>query len=130
MVAQIKGGDGAAAPTFGQILKSLRESAGITQEQLANRSGLHLGAVFKLEQGRREPAWSTVQALCRALGVGCSSFENTAPHIANRPTPGRGRPRKVEVSGQGERPADPSPSPSSTGAAGKAKLGRRNGKRK
>jgi transcriptional regulator with XRE-family HTH domain len=61
-------------PPFAATLKSLRASAGLTQEQLAERAGLHLGAVFKLEQGRREPAWATVQALAAALGVSCEVF--------------------------------------------------------
>ena len=34
--------------------------------KVAAAFGLHLGAVFKLEQGKREPSWATVQALCDA----------------------------------------------------------------
>jgi transcriptional regulator with XRE-family HTH domain len=65
-------------PPFARRLKALREAAGMTQNQLAERSGLHLGAVFKLEQGRREPSWATVQALCDALGVSCEEFKTSA----------------------------------------------------
>jgi transcriptional regulator with XRE-family HTH domain len=63
-------------PPFALRLKALREAAGLTQSQLAERSGLHLGAVFKLEQGRREPSWATVQALCDALGVSSEAFRS------------------------------------------------------
>lgn len=61
-------------PTFAARLKALREQAGLTQKQLAEQAGLNVGAVFKLEQGRREPAWATVQALALALGVSCEAF--------------------------------------------------------
>jgi transcriptional regulator with XRE-family HTH domain len=61
-------------PPFAQKLKAAREAAGITQAQLAELSGLHLGAVFKLEQGKREPSWATVQALAKALDVDCRAF--------------------------------------------------------
>jgi transcriptional regulator with XRE-family HTH domain len=46
----------------------------LTVAQLAERCGLHLSAVFKLEQGRRAPSWDTVQTLCEALGVSCEEF--------------------------------------------------------
>jgi transcriptional regulator with XRE-family HTH domain len=60
--------------TFAETVRRLREAAGLTQAQLAERYGLHLSAVFKLEQGRRAPSWDTVQTLCEALGVSCDEF--------------------------------------------------------
>ncbi|HVS40137.1 MAG TPA: helix-turn-helix transcriptional regulator [Gemmataceae bacterium] len=83
-------------PPFAVRLKALREGAGLTQEQLADKAGLHLGAVFKLEQGVREPTWATVQALAHALGVGCAAFEGTGAPPADAPKsnlkpPARGR---------------------------------------
>ena len=51
---------------FNQRLKELREAAGLTQAQLAERAGLHRMGVAKLEQGQREPAWPTLQALASA----------------------------------------------------------------
>jgi transcriptional regulator with XRE-family HTH domain len=84
-------------PTFGTKLKALRETAGLTQEQLARRTGLHLGAVFKLEQGRRSPTWETVQLLAAALGVTCLEFSTPVAlpeEAAPPPKKPRGRPRK------------------------------------
>ncbi|MBM3983645.1 MAG: helix-turn-helix transcriptional regulator [Planctomycetes bacterium] len=72
---------------FGEKLKELREAAGLTQGALAERAGMHLFGVAKLEQGVREPAWSTVQAICTALGVKCSAFEGTTS--AKRPAPAK-----------------------------------------
>lgn len=65
-----------AEKTFGEVLRRLREEAGLTQVQLAERAGLHRQAVVKLELGLREPAWATVKALCRALGVSCAVFDD------------------------------------------------------
>jgi transcriptional regulator with XRE-family HTH domain len=93
---------------FGKRLKELREQAGLTQPQLAERANLSKAGIADLEQGRREPSWSTVQALCAALGVSCEAF-NQEP--ADRPATARGRPRKpsVEAAPMVE---DPKPKPS------------------
>jgi transcriptional regulator with XRE-family HTH domain len=53
----------------GDNLKAAREEVGITQEELATRSGLHLTAVGKHERGEREPLISTVIRLAKGLGV-------------------------------------------------------------
>jgi transcriptional regulator with XRE-family HTH domain len=67
------------ASTFGRVLKRLREAAGLSQMDLAVKAGLNLFTVAKIEQGQREPAWTTVQALARALGVSCEVFVEPEP---------------------------------------------------
>jgi DNA-binding XRE family transcriptional regulator len=53
---------------FATRLKSLREQAKLTQEQLAERSGLDVGTIRQLEQGTRSnPLWQTVCALARGI---------------------------------------------------------------
>ncbi len=53
---------------FGTELKSLREAAGYTQEELATVAGLSVHAVSALERGeRRRPQGETVRALAAAL---------------------------------------------------------------
>ena len=75
-------------------LKELRESKGLTQQQLADAAGVKLGGIRDLEQAKNNPTWTTVTlALAAALGVDCAAF-TTAP--ADRPAAGRGRPRKAE----------------------------------
>ena len=76
---------------FGAKLKELRESAGLTQGELAKKAGLSLKAVAHWEQGLREPAWSNVQTLAAALGVKCAAFEQAAQ--TRKPT-GRARPKR------------------------------------
>lgn len=56
--------------SFGERLRRLRESAGLTQEQLAERAGLTAKAVSLLERGQRtRPYPHTVTSLADALGV-------------------------------------------------------------
>ena len=55
---------------FGSQLKSLREAAGFTQEELATIAGLSVHAVSALERGeRRHPHFDTVRALSAALDL-------------------------------------------------------------
>jgi DNA-binding XRE family transcriptional regulator len=50
---------------FGPLLKALREKAGMTQERLAENSGVPVATIRDLEQGRRtDPSWSTI---CKLL---------------------------------------------------------------
>jgi transcriptional regulator with XRE-family HTH domain len=89
---------------FAAKLKELREAAGLTQGALAERAGMHKLGVAKLEQGLREPKWASVQALARALGVGCSAFEGTMTGPAAK-VKGRGRPRMaVEANAPAAKP--------------------------
>src|SRR5262245_17689662 len=61
----------AGAPgTFGAQLKTLRETAGFTQEELATIAGLSVHAISALERGeRRRPHVDTVRALSAALDL-------------------------------------------------------------
>jgi transcriptional regulator with XRE-family HTH domain len=77
---------------FPSKLRELREAAGLTQSELAQRAGLSKAGVTQLEQGRRKPAWETVLALAAALGVSCEAFNEPAESDEKK---SRGRPRKT-----------------------------------
>jgi transcriptional regulator with XRE-family HTH domain len=81
-------------PSFGERLKRLREGAGLSQRELAEKAGMHQFGVAKLEQGLREPSWATVQALAAALGVDCLAFTGTGESGPPPEKRGPGRPRK------------------------------------
>src|SRR4051794_2634828 len=102
---------------FGAALKALRESAGLTQEQLAERAGLHRMGLAKLEQGAREPSWSTIKALCKALGVSCDAFMK-GPGELPQPKPGRPPARKDEAKSEDVPPARPRGRPRKDAAGG------------
>src|ERR687894_2941303 len=55
---------------FSELLRGMREHAGITQEELALRAGLSPNAVSALERGvRRRPYPHTVRSLSDALNL-------------------------------------------------------------
>jgi transcriptional regulator with XRE-family HTH domain len=90
------------ASWFAGRLRELREQAGLTQEQLAERAGVKRDAVARWERGVREPSWSNVLALCQALSCSCEAFTQEP---AERPEPSRGRPPKAKA----EEPAQKRP---------------------
>jgi transcriptional regulator with XRE-family HTH domain len=60
---------------FKDKLKAMRDAAGLTQEQLAERSGVPLGSIRGYEQGQRsKPSLPVAVKLARALGTVCDSF--------------------------------------------------------
>jgi transcriptional regulator with XRE-family HTH domain len=83
---------------YGERLQQLREKAGMTQEQLAERSGVKLWTLRGYEQGRREPSWKAALSLAGALGVAAEAFadceEGTADGADQQGKRTRGRPRK------------------------------------
>ena len=52
--------------TFADKLRQLRDAAGLTQEQMAERSGINLWTIRGYEQGRREPNWKGLLSLAKA----------------------------------------------------------------
>lgn len=53
-------------------LKRIREKNGISQQELSKKSGVPIGTIRGIEQGRRaDPQWSTIQAIAAALGITC-----------------------------------------------------------
>ena len=98
---------------FGPRLRRLREAAGLTQEQLAERAGLAPWAVAALERGeRRHPYPHTLRALADALDLSAeerAALAGVVPSRAGRlavtevssalppvpPTPLIGRDREV-----------------------------------
>ncbi|MGH4008582.1 MAG: FxSxx-COOH system tetratricopeptide repeat protein [Pseudonocardiaceae bacterium] len=83
---------GAITEPFGAMLHRLRQRAGLTQEQLAERAKLSVKAISALERGeRRYPYRPTVRALATALQL--STEERTTLEVAvprrNQRLPGR-----------------------------------------
>ncbi len=55
---------------FGEMLRTLRQNAGLSQRQLAQRAGLDFSYISKMENGRLPPpAADTIVLLCQILGV-------------------------------------------------------------
>jgi DNA-binding XRE family transcriptional regulator len=78
--------------TFAERLRQLRRRADLTQEQLAQGSGINVWTIRGYEQGRREPNWKGAIALAGALGTsveeafaGCAETSPEGPQDGQPP---------------------------------------------
>jgi DNA-binding XRE family transcriptional regulator len=67
--ASVSKGSSSRARTFGQTLRDTRRQARVSQDDLAQRSGVDRSAISNYERGRREPNLRTIVKLARALDV-------------------------------------------------------------
>jgi transcriptional regulator with XRE-family HTH domain len=64
----------ASFKALGATVRRLREREGISQEELADRSGLHRTYVGSVERGERNVSLANIVRLARALDVAPSSL--------------------------------------------------------
>ena len=62
------------AQQFGNVIRRCREAAGLSQEDLAERAGLHRTYISMLERGLRMPSILVVKQLARALATTMASI--------------------------------------------------------
>jgi predicted ATPase/DNA-binding XRE family transcriptional regulator len=75
-----------SAPNFGDLLRGHRLAAGLTQEALAERAGLSVHGIQKLERGAAHPYRDTAQRLITALQLESEAEANlrAAAHPVRR----------------------------------------------
>ena len=54
---------------FAKIIKGKREGLGVSQKDMAMSLGLNRSSYNKIENGKMEPSFSTLQAICRLLSL-------------------------------------------------------------
>lgn len=69
MVAGARSKDDCAMGELGTNLRAARVKLGLTQEQVAERSGVHATEVSRIEAGKRDPQISTLRRLAKAVEV-------------------------------------------------------------
>ncbi len=52
---------------LGKNLRAARMKLGLTQEEVASRSGVQAGEISRIENGKRDPQVSTVEKIAAAL---------------------------------------------------------------
>src|SRR3954471_13008662 len=67
MVRAMEASDGPAS--FGDVMRRLRQEAGLSQAGLAAAAGVHLRQIHRYESGEQQPALDVAQRLASALGV-------------------------------------------------------------
>ena len=62
----------------GKRIRNLREGKGISQEVLAEKSGLHRTYIGGVERGLRNPSLKSLNRMAKGLGVGVADLFQTA----------------------------------------------------
>lgn len=57
------------SPALASTIRTMREARGMTQEDLAHQAGITTGTLSKIERGRANPSWTTVDRIAQALGT-------------------------------------------------------------
>lgn len=74
------------------LLREVRKASGMTQHQLAERSGVPQSTISEAERGAANLTLATLEKLADALGVNVSTlFVHEAGSAGSRATPKRGR---------------------------------------
>jgi transcriptional regulator with XRE-family HTH domain len=63
---------------FGRAVKAIRESKKLTQAEVASKMDAPSTFVSDIERGVRNPSWSTILTLAKALGVKPSEIAKRA----------------------------------------------------
>jgi transcriptional regulator with XRE-family HTH domain len=77
-----------AKHSFAKHLRDAREAAGITQFELAHRTGSSQRQISDIETGHRDPSWEEAVKLIEACGGKVTVQKPTAPRDSD-PTPPR-----------------------------------------
>ena len=67
--------------TLGHAIREAREQRGLTQRELARRSGTDVSWLSRLESGSSNPAWGTVRRLAAAMGMRASELALRAEEL-------------------------------------------------
>jgi transcriptional regulator with XRE-family HTH domain len=67
-----------AHAAFGKAVKGLREDKLLTQQAVAEKMGVPATYLSDIERGIRNPSWTTILALSKALGVKPSEIASRA----------------------------------------------------
>lgn len=59
---------------LGKRIKQIRKVAKLTQERLAEKTGLSVEYISRLERGMSQPSFKTLEALAKSLNVNAKDF--------------------------------------------------------
>lgn len=76
MVAVNRAAFSAVTMKFKDLLRDLRDKAGLTQQELADLANMPVGSLRNHEQGHRLPSFIAAAKLARALGVPLDKLAN------------------------------------------------------
>ncbi len=59
---------------FGKHLKELRNNKNLTQQEFANKSGLHRNYIGMIERGERNPSLINLEIIAKTLNISLSEL--------------------------------------------------------
>lgn len=59
---------------LGRAVAAAREEKGLTQAEVAKKTGLHVTYISGIENGSRNPTWTVLTQISRALGLKISEL--------------------------------------------------------
>lgn len=74
--------DDDARRALGAAVKGRRQELGLTQEQLALKSGLHQRWISNVETGKRNPSYESLRRLAASLDLATSELIQRAESLA------------------------------------------------
>jgi transcriptional regulator with XRE-family HTH domain len=86
---------------LGTRLRRLRQAAGLSQQQLADRARVPLGTLRNWEQDRRAPLLDTAGRVAVALGISLDELAGISRPSAEAPPAPAGKPKGKPRRGQG-----------------------------
>lgn len=69
---------------FPEKLKAYRDAAGLSQDELAELTGITQASINHYEKGNRVPSWNVIQALSAALGKSCLDFTDDSTALKRK----------------------------------------------
>ena len=90
----------APLPGPGEAVRALRKRSGLTLTELANRTGLAVSTLSKLEMGHASASYDKLMLISKGLGVDMAELLDTTPHPSGAAAHG-GR-RVVHRAGEGQ----------------------------
>jgi transcriptional regulator with XRE-family HTH domain len=71
---------------LGRAVRAIREERGISQVELAARTGFTQAWISHVERGNRNPSWSNIVRLATGLGVSVVELATQAKAASAKPT--------------------------------------------
>ncbi len=75
-------------PSLGLVVRRLRVRGRTTQEAMAERIGMSVPTLCAVERGLRDPGWTEVRAIARALDVSLDELGAAVEQQTQRDAPG------------------------------------------
>jgi transcriptional regulator with XRE-family HTH domain len=90
---------------LGRAVRLRRDETGVTQEQLADATGLDVTLIRGLERGIANPRWDSVDRIARALGIALHELAGAAALLETADRKPLDRPLRTEGSAKPTRAA-------------------------